>query len=78
MRLSCANNIRQRSLTPGVKLIGPALVLLICCLSEVSAATRWSSKLDGRVRFYQTTEVGVLIAGTEKSLYARDGESGDV
>ena len=78
MRLFCANNVRQRSLTPGVKLVGSALVLLLCCLSEVSATTRWSSKLDGRVRFYQTTEVGVLIAGTEKSLYALDGESGDV
>lgn len=78
MRLFCANNRKRRSLTPGVKLVGPALMLLLCCLSEVSAATQWSSKLDGRVRFYQTTEVGVLIVGTEKSLYALDGESGDV
>lgn len=54
-------------------------MLLLCCLpGNVAASTRWSSKLDGRVRFYQTTELGVLVAGTEKSLYALDGESGDV
>ena len=78
MRLISANNSRKSFLTSGAKLVGPALALLLCCFLEVAAAARWSSKLDGRVRFYQTTEVGVLIAGTEKSLYALDGESGDV
>jgi outer membrane protein assembly factor BamB len=29
------------------------------------------------VRFYQTTELGVLIVGTEKSLYAVDSETGE-
>jgi outer membrane protein assembly factor BamB len=38
----------------------------------------WSAKLDGKLRFYQTTELGALIAGTEKSLYALDGETGEV
>src|SRR5262245_59248864 len=38
----------------------------------------WSARLDGKLRFYQTTELGALIAGTEKSLYALDGETGDV
>src|SRR5262249_50818086 len=33
---------------------------------------------DSRVVFYQTTELGVVIIGTEKSLYAVDAESGDV
>lgn len=55
------------------------LLLLVCSSSEILAApARWSSKLDGRIRFYQMTKVGVLIAGTEKSLYALDGESGDI
>ena len=36
----------------------------------------WSTKLDDDLRFYQTTEMGVLIAGTEKSLYAVDSETG--
>ncbi len=39
---------------------------------------RWTAKLDGDVRFYQATELGVLVVGTEKSLYGLDGESGEV
>ena len=42
-----------------------------------AAAPNWSAKLDGRVRFYQATELGV-VAGTERSLYGVDGETGDV
>lgn len=38
----------------------------------------WSGKLDAGVKFYQMTELGVLIAGTGKSLYAFDGESGEM
>jgi outer membrane protein assembly factor BamB len=38
----------------------------------------WSTKLDDDLRFYQTTEMGVLIVGTEKSLYAVDSETGEV
>ncbi|HKR60262.1 MAG TPA: PQQ-binding-like beta-propeller repeat protein [Pyrinomonadaceae bacterium] len=61
------------------RLASLALVLVVCSLTlNANATMRWSSKLDGRVRFYQTTELGVLIAGTDKSLYAVDGESGDV
>ncbi|HYH85354.1 MAG TPA: PQQ-binding-like beta-propeller repeat protein [Pyrinomonadaceae bacterium] len=43
-----------------------------------AAGERWSARLDGRVRFYQATELGVLVAGTEKSLYGLDAETGDV
>lgn len=61
-----------------LKLAALALLLLIGCLTQNAfASLRWSSKLDGRVRFYQTTEFGVLLAATDKSLYAIDGESGD-
>ncbi len=54
----------------------PLLVLLIA--STAIAGERWSTKLDAKVRFYQSTELGVLVVGTEKSLYAVDGETGDV
>ena len=54
------------------------LVLLPCLASGIIAAARWSAKLDGKVRFYQSTELGLLLVGTEKSLYAVDGETGDV
>ena len=53
-------------------------VFLFVTVGTAMAAPQWSAKLDGRVRFYQTTELGVLVVGTEKSLYALDGESGDV
>ncbi|MDT7602702.1 MAG: hypothetical protein QOF61_699, partial [Acidobacteriota bacterium] len=36
------------------------------------------ARLDGEVRFYQQTELGVVVAGTDRSLYALDGETGDV
>lgn len=57
-----------------------AFAALLFCggAHQAQAAPQWSTKLDGRVRFYQATELGVMIAGTEKSLYAVDGESGDV
>src|SRR5205085_11652752 len=45
---------------------------------NASAAPQWSAKFDGRVRFYQATEVGVVVVGTEKSLYGVEGETGDV
>ena len=44
----------------------------------VRAGSPWQSKLDGKVRFYQMTELGVLVVGTEKSLYGLDAETGDV
>lgn len=54
-----------------------AVVLFL--FSSLSAfAQSWTAKLDKEVRFYQPTEMGVVIAGTEKSLYAIDGSSGDV
>src|SRR5437763_16552816 len=57
-----------------------ALVLLALCAfaSGARAADPWQAKLDAPVRFYQTTEVGVLVVGTEKSLYGLDAETGDV
>lgn len=40
-------------------------------------AQGWTAKLDKSVRFYQTTDLGVVLAGTEKSLYAIDGQTGE-
>ena len=42
-----------------------------------NAFANWDARLDGRVRFYQTTDFGVLIAATERSLYALDGQTGE-
>jgi outer membrane protein assembly factor BamB len=60
----------------------PALFSLLFLAATSSSAYAsdpvWSTKLDDDLRFYQTTEMGVLIAGTEKSLYAVDSETGEV
>lgn len=37
----------------------------------------WDSRLDSDIRFYQSTDFGIILAGTEKSLYAIDGETGE-
>lgn len=57
-----------------------ALVSLLFSVADrtASANSDWNVKLDGRVRFYQTTELGALIVGTDRSLYALDGQSGEV
>ena len=52
------------------------LPLLFNTTPEVHAQT-WTAKLDKNVRFYQTTDMGVLVAGTEKSLYAIDASTGE-
>jgi outer membrane protein assembly factor BamB len=54
------------------------LFLLLCGVAWAAAAPNWSTKLDGRVLFYQATELGVVVVATERSLYAVDGETGDV
>ena len=54
------------------------LLLLLTTASAVSAQSGWTARLDGRVRFYQTTELGALVVGTERSLYAIDGATGEV
>lgn len=53
-------------------------VSLILLISIQVLAQSWTAKLDKDVRFYQPTDMGVLIVGTEKSLYALDGNSGEV
>ena len=58
-----------------------AAVLLLCVLclfAAISPAqTVWQSNLDSKIRFYQTTDFGMMLAGTEKSLYAIDGKTGE-
>lgn len=54
------------------------LLLLTLFSSFPAFAQSWTAKLDKDVRFYQPTEMGVVIAGTEKSLYAIDASNGEV
>ena len=52
------------------------MLLLVC--PALPVAQSWSTKLDKDVRFYQPSDMGVAIVGTEKSLYAIDGSTGEV
>ena len=57
------------------------LTLLITFLyisaAFVAAQPAWEADLDSRIAFYQTTDFGILLAGTERSLYALDGQTGE-
>ena len=61
-------------MTP-LRVTGISLLLLVC--PALAVAQSWSTKLDKDVRFYQPSDMGVVIVGTEKSFYAIDGSSGD-
>jgi len=54
--------------------------LFVCTLLFPFAgrAQTWSAKLDDKVNFYQATDVGAVIVGTKKSIYAVDGMTGDI
>jgi outer membrane protein assembly factor BamB len=54
------------------------LLFLISFTSLPVFAQSWTTKLDTDIRFYQATEMGIVIAGTEKSLYAIDGAGGQI
>src|SRR2546423_10148163 len=51
--------------------------LLFLSATTVSAQN-WTAKLDDTVRFYQSTDVGAVVVGTKKSLYAVDAMTGDI
>ena len=53
-------------------------LFLIIFSSLPGFAQSWTAKLDKDIRFYQPTEMGVVIAGTEKSLYAIDASNGEI
>lgn len=54
------------------------LLCILCLFAGVSfSQSVWQSNLDSKIRFYQTTDLGIVLAGTEKSLYAIDGKSGE-
>jgi outer membrane protein assembly factor BamB len=53
--------------------LAPVMLLLF---SVNCFAQAWTTKLDKDVRFYLPTDLGVLVVGTEKSLYAIDGANG--
>jgi outer membrane protein assembly factor BamB len=57
--------------------ITSVFLLLFVIVVPINAQS-WNAKLDGQVRFYQTTELGVVVAGTSKSLYVIDAATGEI
>ena len=51
--------------------------ILYATLLTAIAQPAWQAPLDSKVRFYQTTDFGILLAGTDRSLYALDGQTGE-
>src|SRR5688572_19897706 len=51
--------------------------LLFASVVSALAQPAWQSNLDSKVRFYQTTDFGIVLTGTERSLYALDGQTGE-
>ena len=56
-----------------------ALLLCLLCFfaADSNAQTVWQSNLDGKIEFYQTTDFGIVLTGTNNSLYAIDGQTGE-
>ncbi len=78
MLLSYNTNAKPEMIKRALLRILFLLPLCAACALNAAAALRWTTKLDGKVRFYQSTELGVLVVGTEKSLYSVDAETGDI
>src|SRR5215218_4313324 len=51
--------------------------ILYVLIVSAYGQTAWQANLDSRIRFYQTTDFGIVVAGTERSLYAMDGQTGE-
>lgn len=53
------------------------LCLLCFFAAPANAQAVWQTNLDGKVQFYQTTDFGIVLTGTDNSLYAVDGQTGE-
>src|SRR5215204_484537 len=54
-----------------------AFTIFYIFLVSASAQPAWQANLDSKIHFYQTTDFGIVVAGTERSLYAVDGQTGE-
>ena len=54
------------------------LVILFAIPAFVFGQSNLQAGLDSKINFYQQTNFGLLLAGTEKSLYAVDSQTGSV
>jgi outer membrane protein assembly factor BamB len=60
-----------------IKMLKLLFLLLFVSAGVAAAQPAWQAELDGTVRFYQANDLGVILAGTERSLYALDAQTGE-
>lgn len=60
-----------------MKTLSLLITILYIASAFAAAQPAWEADLDSRVAFYQTTDFGIVLAGTERSLYALDGQTGE-
>ncbi|HEY8560886.1 MAG TPA: PQQ-binding-like beta-propeller repeat protein [Pyrinomonadaceae bacterium] len=60
-----------------MKVFAVLLCLLIFFSAVSDAQPVWQANLDGEIEFYQTTDFGILLAGSDSSLSALDGKTGE-
>lgn len=60
-----------------MKLVLFFTAILFILSSAAFAQPAWQANLDSRIRFYQTTDFGIVLAGTDRDLYAIDGQTGE-
>ncbi|CAN5859892.1 hypothetical protein BH20ACI4_BH20ACI4_29880 [soil metagenome] len=53
------------------------VIFLILTASIVKAQPVWQANLNSKIEFYQTTDFGIVLAGTNNSLFAIDGQTGE-
>src|SRR4030095_1503118 len=52
-------------------------LLFVLLAPLIATGQSWTAILDRAARFYQSTEMRLVVVGTEKSLYAIDGSTGE-
>lgn len=60
-----------------MKFSATIFALFVFATGIITAQPVWQNKLDGKVGFYQTTDFGIVVAASDSSLYAFDGQSGE-
>jgi outer membrane protein assembly factor BamB len=60
-----------------MKVFALLLYLLYFFAINFQAQSVWDARLDGKIEFYQTTDFGIVLTGTDNSLYAVDGQTGE-
>ncbi len=55
------------------------LLLCISCFAILSSNAQpvWQANLNSKIVFYQTTDFGIVLAGTNSEIYAIDGQTGE-